>query len=407
MKTEERTRTSRRGRRLGPFERTVLAVVGRRVRAGRLEVDLPDGSRRVFDGRDDGPQARVSVHDPRILRRVGTTGAIGLADGYIAGDYASDDLASFIELMALHVEPAHRVPVPPVVDRAGRAIWRALGRGGGPRGPLKDVVQHYDLGNAFYALWLDPSMTYSSGVFARDEMTLEEAQREKYRRLAEATDIRAGHEVLEIGSGWGGFATYLAGERGADVTTLTVSREQAAYVERIVAERGLSGKVHVRLEDFAAHRGTYDRLVSVEMIESIPGSRWPEYLRTLHQRVRPGGLIGLQVITVADHHWRASNENPDFIRRYIFPGGQVPAPMVLHRLADRAGLRWVADEAHGQSYARTLRYWLEAFDAHWPQIAALGFDEPFRRMWRYYLAYCEGGFRAGRADVSQIVLARP
>lgn len=407
MKTEERTRTPRRGRRLGPFERTVLAVVGRRVRTGRLEVDLPDGSRRVFDGRADGPHARVSVRDGRILRRVGTTGAIGLADGYIAGEYETADLASFIELMALHVEPAHRVPVPAAVDRVGRAIWRTLGRGGGPRGPLQDVVQHYDLGNEFYGLWLDPSMTYSAGVFARDEMTLEEAQREKYRRLAEAADIRAGHSVLEIGSGWGGFATYLADELGADVTTLTVSREQAAYVGEIVARRGLGDRVHVRLEDFAGHRGTYDRIVSVEMIESIPGSRWGEYFGALHDRVRPGGMIGLQIITVADHHWRASNENPDFIRRYIFPGGQVPAPMVLRGLTERAGLRWVADEAHGASYARTLRCWLAAFDARWPQIEGLGFDEPFRRMWRYYLAYCEGGFRAGRADVSQIVLTRP
>ncbi len=406
MKTEERTRTPRRGRTLGPFERMVLDVVGRRVRTGRLELDLPDGSRKVFVGREDGPQARLSVRDPRILRRVATTGAIGLADGYIAGEYATEDLASFIELMALHVEPEHRVAVPVILDRVGRAIWHALGRGGGPRGPLKDVVEHYDLGNDFYALWLDPSMTYSSGVFARDEMSLEQAQREKYRRLAEAADIRAGHRVLEIGSGWGGFATYLA-ELGAEVSTITVSREQAAYVEKRAAERGLRGRVHVRLEDFAEHRGSYDRLVSVEMIESIPRSRWGEYFGALRDRVRPGGLIGLQVITVADHHWRSSDENPDFIRRYVFPGGQVPAPMILHGLAEGVGLRWVSDEGHGASYARTLRCWLEAFDARWQQIEALGFDEPFRRMWRYYLAYCEGGFRAGRADVSQIVLERP
>ncbi len=407
MKTEERVRTTHRGRRLNPLDSAILSIVGRRVRTGRLTVDLPDSSRRTFAGRTDGPHAHVNLHEARLLRRLATTGAIGLADGYIAGDYEADDLASFIELMALHVEPSHKTPVPEALDRAGRAMWRTLGGGAAPRGPLQDIVQHYDLGNAFYALWLDPSMTYSSAFFSRDEMSLEEAQREKYRRLAEAADIHEGHRVVEIGSGWGAFATYLAEARGVSVTTLTVSKEQAAYVERLVADRGLTGRVDVRLQDFSRHRGTYDRAVSVEMIESIPSSRWGEYFRALYDLVRPDGRIGLQVITVADHHWNASSRNPDFIRRYVFPGGQVPAPMVLRSLTSRAGLDWDADEAFGHSYGRTLRCWRDAFDAHWPRIQALGFDDRFRRMWRYYLAYCEGGFRAGRADVSQIVLARP
>jgi cyclopropane-fatty-acyl-phospholipid synthase len=407
VRTADRLHPARPARpRLGALERGILSVVGGRVRVGRLTVDLPDGSRRVFDGKGDGPHAQVELRDGRLLRRVATTGAIGLADGYIAGEYGTDDLASFIELAALHVEPAHRTRVPAALDRGGRALWRALGRGAAPRGPLRDIVQHYDLGNAFYALWLDPTMTYSSAVFARDEMTLEEAQREKYRRLAEATGVREGEHVVEIGSGWGGFAAYLAAELGARVTTLTVSREQATWVEALIARRGLRDRVQVRLEDFAEHRGTYDRAVSVEMIESIPRGRWDGYFGALRRLVRPGGTIGLQVITVADHHWDDSNRNPDFIRRYIFPGGQVPAPKVLHALTARHGLEWRTHEEHGASYARTLRCWREAFEAHWHEIEALGFDEPFRRMWRYYLAYCEGGFRAGRVDVGQIVLTR-
>ena len=395
-----------RHRGLGPLERGILSVVGGRVRVGRLAVDLPDGGRRVFTGKADGPHADVELRDARLLRRVATTGAIGLADGYIAGEYETDDLASFIELAALHVEPAHRARIPAALDRGGRALWRALGRGAAPRGPLQNIVQHYDLGNAFYALWLDPTMTYSSAVFARDEMTLEEAQREKYRRLAEATGVREGEHVVEIGSGWGGLACHLAAEVGASVTTLTVSREQAAYVQDLVARRGLADRVEVRLEDFAAHRGTYDRAVSVEMIESIPSSRWEGYFGALRRLVRPGGTAGLQIITVADRHWDSSDRNPDFIRRYIFPGGQVPAPKVLHALTARHGFGWLHHEAYGASYARTLRCWRESFEAHWREIEALGFDEPFRRMWRYYLSYCEGGFRAGRVDVGQIVLTR-
>jgi cyclopropane-fatty-acyl-phospholipid synthase len=305
------------------------------------------------------------------------------------------------------MEPAYRTEVPEAVQRGLRTAWRTLGRAFETRGPVRDIVHHYDLGNDFYSAWLDPSMTYSSAVFARDDMTLEQAQLEKYRRLAEAADIRAGHRVLEIGSGWGGFAAYLADERGADVTTMTVSREQATYVEKLAAEAGLADRLRVDLRDFREADGTFDRVVSVEMIESIPGNRWAEFFGVVRDRLEPGGRAGLQIITVADRHWTWSDENPDFVRRYIFPGGQVPSPAVLGRLTAAAGLRWETNAEFGPSYARTLRAWRARFDEAWPVIADLGFDEPFRRMWRYYLAYCEGGFASGRTDVSQIVLARP
>jgi cyclopropane-fatty-acyl-phospholipid synthase len=275
------------------------------------------------------------------------------------------------------------------------------------RGPLTDIVQHYDLGNDFYAAWLDPTMTYSSAYFERDDMTLEEAQRAKYRRLAARAGIEPGMRILEIGSGWGANGVYLAGELGCEVTTVTVSGEQARYVGKLAADLGLAGPIDVQLCDFAEATGTYDRVVSVEMIESIPRERWLDLLRVMRDRVAPGGTIGLQSIWVADRHWARSDANPDFVRRYIFPGGQVPAPMVLRDLASRAGLTWVSDESFGASYARTLHVWGERFDAAWPDIAALGFDERFRRMWRYYLAYCEGGFRSGRVGVSQIALRRP
>jgi cyclopropane-fatty-acyl-phospholipid synthase len=248
-------------------------------------------------------------------------------------------------------------------------------------------------------------MTYSSALFAEPEMTLEDAQREKYRTLAGSTGIRAGDRVLEIGSGWGGFARYLAGEVGAEVTTVTVSREQAAFVGDLMSREGLSDRVEVRLEDFLETSGSYDAIVSVEMIESIPSRRWPEYFRTIRDRLAPEGRVGLQIITVADRHWEVSDTNPDFVRRYIFPGGQIPAPSVLRRLAADNDLSWISEERFGWSYARTLAGWRERFDAAWPQIAKMGFDERFRRMWRYYLAYCEGGFRSGRIDVEQIVLS--
>lgn len=388
------------------IDRAVLATIGRQIRYGSLAVTLPDGEVRRFRGARDGPDAVLTLHDPKLLRRLATLGAIGLADGYIDGDFDSPDLAALIELGALHLEAGMDVRGADTIESAGKALWRVLGRAATPRGPLRRTVEHYDLGNEFFALWLDPTMTYSSAVFARPEMTLEDAQREKYRRLAETAGIRAGDRVLEIGCGWGGFAAYAAGELDCRVTAITVSIEQRDHVEKLVADRGLSDRVEVRLQDFRETTGTYDRIVSIEMIESIPKTLWAPYFRTLRDRVRPGGTIGLQIIAVADAHWRSSDRNPDFIRRYVFPGAQVPASMVLRELARDHGLAWREDHGYGRSYARTLRSWRENFDARIDEVAAQGFDERFRRMWRYYLSYCEGGFRAGRTDVRQIVLER-
>jgi cyclopropane-fatty-acyl-phospholipid synthase len=340
------------------------------------------------------------------MRRLVTTGAIGLADGWIAGDFDSPDLASVIELGALHLEPRYRPRVPDVFEAAGRAVWKGIGRGSAPRGPLRTTVEHYDLGNAFFQAWLDESMTYSSAVFARGDMTLEQAQREKYRRISAMAGLRAGMHVLEIGSGWGGFAEYAASELGCTVTTVTVSSEQATWVEKLLAERGLRDRVDVRLEDFSQTPGSYDAIVSIEMIESIPRTRWPEYFRALSDRLRPGGRIGLQAITVSDRHWASSNANPDFVRRYVFPGSQVPSPGVLRADAAAANLRITQRRGYGPSYALTLAEWHRRFDAAWPRLAGLGFDERFKRMWQYYLSYCEGGFRSARTDVSQIVLER-
>jgi cyclopropane-fatty-acyl-phospholipid synthase len=389
----------------GTAERRILDIVGRRIRAGRLSVTLPDGTARTFEGHHPGPTADVTLYRWRPLRLVTTTGAIGLADAFVRGDYDADDLEAFLELCAMHLEPAYREPVPEWLHRLGRTAWRVLGNPDRTRGPLGDIVQHYDLGNDFYGAWLDDSMTYSSGIFADGGVSLADAQRAKYERLAERARIHPGDDVLEIGSGWGGFAVFLAGEMDCRVRTVTVSKEQHDYVEKLVVEHGLVDRVDARLQDFRTVEGSYDRIVSVEMMESIPQRLWDPYFRQLRQRVRPHGTVGLQLIVVADHHWRDSDEHPDFVRRYIFPGGQVPAPSVLHGLAGHHGLAWCEDTGFGSSYARTLAHWLDRFDAAWPRIAEMGFDERFRRMWRYYLAYCGAGFASGRTDVRQIVLA--
>jgi len=383
-----------------------MARVLGHLRCGSLRVAMPDGRVHTFRGRRLGPAAEVEIHDHRLIRALVTTGAIGLADGYVHGWYDSPDLGAVIELGALHLESEHRASLPAPVERFGRRVWSLVTEPAAPRGPLSDIVQHYDLGNEFYAAWLDPTMTYSSAVYEREDMSLEEAQRAKYRHLAQRARVEPGSSVLEVGSGWGSNALYLAGELGCHVTTMTVSREQAVHVEKLAADRGLADLIEVRLEDFSRAAGTYDHVVSIEMIESIPRPRWAELLRVMHDRLAAGGTIGLQSIWVADAHWTSSDANPDFVRRYIFPGGQVPSPSVLRRLARAVGLTWASEESFGASYARTLRAWRAAFDAAHDRVAAMGFDERFVRMWRYYLAYCEGGFASGRVGVSQIALVR-
>ena len=387
-------------------ERTILEFVSARLRRGSLAVRWPDGTTDHFEGGRPGPDAEIDLHDLRTVRRLIRSGAIGLADGWIAREFDSPDLASVIELVALNIEPHDRPPAPTIVDRAGKAVRRSVGRATTTRGPLSNTVAHYDVGNEFFSAWLDETMTYSSALYTRGDMTLEEAQLEKYRRIAEVTGLRPGMRVLEIGSGWGGFAVYAAGEIGCEVTTITVSREQAAWVERLVDERGLRDLVTVRLEDFQATTGEFEAIVSIEMIESIPSWRWEEFLRVVRDRLEPGGRAGLQIITVADRHWESSNANPDFVRRYVFPGSQVPSPRVLTSEARTVGLGLMDAAGFGWSYARTLAAWRSRFDAAWPRIADLGFDDRFKRMWQYYLSYCEGGFRSGRVDVSQIVLER-
>lgn len=385
--------------------RVLLRTIGGQVRVGSLTVRDPDGVVHTFGGTAAGPRAEVTLRDWSLLTGLATTGAIALADGWIAETFDSPDLPALIELSTLHLEREHR-RLPAWIERPGQALWRAIGRSWAPRGPITDMAQHYDLGNEFYSLWLDETMTYSSAFFTDPSMSLKDAQCEKYRRLAASTGIERGMRVLEIGSGWGAFGAYLAGDLGCDVTTLTISKEQAAHVDDLIARRGLGDRYRVLLQDFEASSGRFDAVVSVEMIESIPGSRWPAFFRVLHDRLEPGGRVGLQSIVVADRHWRDSNANPDFVRRYIFPGGQVPAPGVLRASAERVGLEWLGEEWFGQSYARTLATWHRNFDAAWDRIAPLGFDRRFQRMWQYYLSYTEGGFRAGRVDVGQVVLGR-
>ncbi|MFQ3622293.1 MAG: cyclopropane-fatty-acyl-phospholipid synthase family protein [Acetobacteraceae bacterium] len=386
-------------------DRLALRLAGL-IRAGDLSLTLPDGSRHRILGARPGPAAEVTLNRARAIRRFAVGGSLGWAEAYLDEDWSTPDLRAVMALAA-----ANEAEWEPVLR--GRRLVRWLSRlahalrRNTRRGARRNIAAHYDLGNDFYAAWLDPTMTYSSAEFAEPGEPLEAAQVRKVRNLLAALGLAPGSRLLEIGCGWGFLAETAAREFGARVVALTLSREQHAAAAARVAAAGLGDRVEVRIQDYRDVTETFDAIASVEMFEAVGETYWPTYFRTLHDRLVPGGRAGLQVITIADRLFEDYRSSADFIQRYVFPGGMLPSSARLREEASRARLVWVSDTWFGASYAETLRLWNRTFQAAWPTIAATGrYDQRFKRLWEYYLAYCETGFRAGWTDVGRIVLAR-
>ena len=395
------------GKRLAAFgDRRGLGLLlglATRLHCGSLDLTLPDGSTRQFRGPQPGPHASLRLNNGRLARRYLTGGSLGFAEGYIDGDWETPDLAALLALLNLNEEAWGDGYFGSLWHRWLRRMQHLL-RPNTRSGSRRNIYAHYDLGNEFFAAWLDPTMTYSSALFAGGEEDLEAAQRAKYRHLAQEIAVGPGQKVLEIGSGWGGFAVTAAKEFGARVTSITVSSAQAEYARARVFREGLNEQVEILLQDYRDVRGRYDRIASIEMFEAVGERFWPTYFATLRDRLLPDGAAGLQLITIADRYFESYRRNVDFIQAYIFPGGMLPSPAALDRQAARAGLRRTSQVGFGDCYARTLALWNQRFQAAWPTIGELGFDERFRRIWTYYLAYCEAGFRTRSIDVVQTVL---
>jgi len=376
------------------------------IRAGHLMLTLPDGSMHRFGGQRPGPEAVVTLHRARAIRRFALGGSLGWAEAYLDGDWSSPDIRAVMALAAANEAEWDAVLRGSLLVRTLSRLYHAL-RPNTRRGARRNIAAHYDLGNDFYAAWLDPTMTYSSAEFAGAGETLETAQARKVRNLLAAIDLRPGQSLLEIGCGWGYLAELAAREFGARVVALTLSREQHAYATERMATAGLSGQVEVRLQDWRDVPERFDRIASVEMFEAVGESYWSSFFAALRERLAPGGVAGLQIITIADRFFEAYRSSADFIQRYVFPGGMLPSPARLREEVGRAGLAWRKDTWFGHCYAETLRLWNDRFQAAWPTLVPKGFDDRFKRLWEYYLAYCETGFRAGWTDVGRIVLARP
>lgn len=381
----------------------LIRKLAERLRRGRLELVLPDGGRTTVEAPETGPSAVLVIRHPRVARRFLAGGGVGFAESFLHGDWHSPDLATLLELFDRNGDAFDDSYYTRGVLRLLARLqhhWRRNSR----RGSRRNIEAHYDLGNEFYAAWLDPTLTYSSALFESGLDDLEEAQRAKYRRLARTISLAPDQHVLEIGGGWGGFAITAAKEFGARVTSVTISREQHALASRRVHEAGLADRVEIRLADYRDTKGRFDRLASIEMLEAVGERFWPTFFERMRQRLLPGGLAGLQVITIDERYFESYRRNVDFIQKHVFPGGMLPSPGALAREIARAGLVTVDRCSFGASYARTLQTWNRRFQAAWPSLAGPGFDERFRRLWTYYLAYCEAGFRTGTTDVVQLSL---
>jgi cyclopropane-fatty-acyl-phospholipid synthase len=385
--------------------RTLVDLASRNWMHGRLVFVLPTGREVAVGGALPGPDARVIIHDYRFVRRALAGGDIGFAEGYMAGEWETPDLSAVLEAFSLNYDRLTELVTGNVFIRVLNAVRHRLHRNS-RSGSKKNIHAHYDLGNAFYSRWLDPSMTYSSARYERPGQPLPEAQQAKYAALAKTIDLKPGQSVLEIGCGWGGFAEFAAKEVGARVTGVTISQEQYDFAKKRMFDQGLADKADIRLIDYRDIDGQFDRVASIEMFEAVGEEYWPTYFNKVREVLAPGGRAGLQIITIRDELFGDYRKRADFIQKYVFPGGMLPSETRLREETARAGLEWRDITRFGHNYADTLAEWARRFEAAWGDIRGMGFDERFRRLWRFYLSYCEAGFRTGRTNVIQLGLAR-
>ncbi len=385
--------------------RTVFKLL-QQLRHGSLTIELPDGSvQTVGDGQ--GPHISIHMHSWNAFGAALKSGDIGFAESYIAGDWTTPDLAGLLGLLLANRKALDEVIFGSWVGRLAYRLRHLLNRNT-KSNSRKNIHAHYDLGNAFYTLWLDGTMNYSSALFEEGlDQDMQQAQHAKVRRALRMAGVQSGDRVLEIGCGWGALAEKATVEFGAQVTGVTLSTEQLAWAQKRLAALGVDTQADLRLQDYRdIHDGPYDAVCSIEMLEAVGREYWSTYFQSVARLLKPGGRACIQTIVIQDALFERYIRSTDFIQQYIFPGGCLPCPSEVRRQAQAAGLQVVDELAFGRDYAETCRRWRADFMAQREKVLALGFDERFIRIWEFYLAYCEAGFDAGDIDVVQYTLSR-
>jgi cyclopropane-fatty-acyl-phospholipid synthase len=377
-----------------------------RPRHGGVTLHLPTGKSYTFGNPATGLHPVIHILSFRVLTETLSRGTVGFAQSYVDGLVEVDDLTTLFRYF-LQNRAVLDSSEGSLYKRAAQDLAYHLSRPNTKEGAKENISEHYDLGNDFYGQWLDPSMTYSSALFTSPDQSLEEAQHQKYRRIAELAGVTSGSSILEIGCGWGGFAETAAKDFGASVYGITLSKEQLAFARERLASQGLDALATLNLEDYRDTGGQFDHVASIEMIEAVGEAHWPTYFRAVHDRLKPGGTAAIQAITIDEADFENYKAGPDFIQRFIFPGGMLLTKRAMREQAERVGLVPEHIETFRHSYARTLKLWADRFEERWPEITKLGYDEQFRRKWLYYLSYCEAGFTEGSIDVGIYTYRRP
>ena len=393
-------------------EKLVMAAFRPFVHGG-LRMIWPNGYERVLGNPEEEVTAEVQIHSPQFFKRCALYGNVGLGESYVEGEWDTPNIAAvivwFIQNLAATQGSGNSSGKVAFVNLL-RGINRAqhLLRPNSLKTSRRNIAEHYDLGNEFYAQWLDATMTYSSARFDHHGQSLEDAQAAKYEALCQHLRLQASDHVLEIGCGWGGFCGYAAKRYGCRITAVTISEAQQKYAMKRVAGAGLAERVEIRLQDYRQVTGTFDKIVSIEMLEAVGDRYWPVYFKKCAELLKPQGLLALQMITVADCQHRDLRKGVDWIQKHIFPGSLLLSVGRVNEVINRTSDLFLhALDDMGASYAHTLQRWHERFNARWDVIQEQGFDERFRRKWNYYLQYCEAAFAMRNISVVQVVYTRP
>ena len=387
------------------FKTKLFFKIMEQIQVGHFVLTMPDGEVRQYKGKTPGRRGDLIIKDLAGISKIVASGDIGLAEAYRDGMVDSPDMTS---LLLLCIENQNALEAVFRGNFFGMIYYRLRHyfRGNSRKGSKKNIEAHYDLGNNFYQLWLDPTMTYSSAIFKNADESLEQAQKNKYQRIIDTIKPKNSDHILEVGCGWGGFATMAASQTGCKVTCLTLSQEQYQYATDLVRKMGLEGQVTIKICDYRDEAGTYDHIVSIEMIEAVGEEYWEQYFNMIENKLRPGGKAMLQSIYIVDDLFDNYRKSTDFIQQYIFPGGMVLAPQVFEKYSAKNNLEIKDFYKFGLDYAQTLNLWRREFKEKYEHVKRIGFDDAFLKIWDFYYIYCEAGFLSRRIDVAQIVLEK-
>ena len=370
---------------------------------GSIILEWPNGNINKIEASQDGPNAKLIIHDNQVAKEIIKGGSVKFAELYISKKVSTDNLTNLIHYFAVNNDQAENTLKISFIKNLFNKFIHFQNKNTGNQAK-KNISRHYDLGNKFYEYWLDKSMTYSSAIFHDKSIGIEDAQNNKYKRLAELSSINNGDEVLEIGCGWGGFAEFLGKNYDCKVTAITISEEQFKFATKRIQEANLAEKVKIVFCDYRNISGKFDKIISIEMFEAVGSEYWSAFFKKVESVLKPKGSISLQLITIDDKIYDVYKINPDFIQKYIFPGGMLPSMKVLKNILGNTSLNIKSIDSYANDYAKTLNIWNKQFNQNWSKIEKLGFDERFKLLWNYYLSYCEGGFLSKNIDLKQINL---